>query len=74
MPKSRFYALIRQACREGVIPNDLRLSTLNWDHARGRQYLPGQVLSGRDAAELRNCYNYLVGGITKQDVRVERPG
>lgn len=73
MPKSRFYALIRQACREGVIPNDLQLSTLNWDHAQGRQYMPGSTLSARDAAELKNCYNYLVGAVTKQDVRVERP-
>jgi len=30
-------------------------------------------LSARDAAELKNCYNYLVGAVTKQDVRVERP-
>lgn len=73
MPKSHFYALIRQACREGVIPLDIQLSTLNWDHARGRQYAPGSVLSARDAKELKNCYNYIVGGITKQDVRVERP-
>jgi hypothetical protein len=72
MPKSVFFQKIRHACRDGIVPPDIEITTLNWDHAQGNRYLPGQVLSGKDAAELRNCYNILVG-VGKQDVRFERP-
>lgn len=72
MPKSVFFTKIRSACRDGVIPSDIEISTLNWDHARGRTYKAGQVLSGRDRDELMNCYQMLTG-MSKQDVRFERP-
>lgn len=72
MPKSHFFKLIRQACRTGVVPDDIRITTLNWDHAVGQRYMPGQVLSARDASELRNCYN-LITGVGTGDVRVETP-
>ena len=72
MPKSVFFTKIRQSCRNGVVASDIEITTLNWDHAVGRRYMPGQVLSGKDAAELQNCYNLLVG-VGKQDVRFERP-
>lgn len=72
MPKSRFFKLIRQACRKGVIPEDIRLTTLDWQHGRGRQYAPGSILSARDAEELRNCYDLLTS-LEKADLRVERP-
>lgn len=73
MSKDTFFTKIRHACRDGVIPPDLRITTLNWDHAEGRKYSPGEVLNAEDAAELRNCYNFLVGAVGKEDVRVERP-
>jgi len=71
MPKSRFLKLIRQACRLGVIPDDIKLTTLNWDHAQGRHYTAGSRLSARDREELKNCYDTLLA-VGKQ-VRVEAP-
>lgn len=72
MPKSVFFTKIRQACKHGVVPADIEITTLNWDHAVGKRFLPGEVLSGKDAGELMNCYNLLVG-VEKQNVRFERP-
>jgi len=72
MPKSVFFQKIREACRDGIVPSDIEITTLNWDHAVGRKYLAGTVLGGEDADELRNCYNLLVG-VSRQDVRFERP-
>lgn len=73
MPKSRFFELIRKACRDGVVPEELEITTLNWDHRTGRHFKPGAVLSASDAQELRNCYDYLTGAVGKRDVRVESP-
>lgn len=72
MPKSVFFEKIRQACKNGIVPNDIEITTLNWDHAEGKRYLPGRILNGKDKDELMNCYNLLVG-FRKQDVRFERP-
>lgn len=72
MPKSHFFALIQRACRTGVVPEDIRITTLNWDHAVGQRYSPGQRLSARHAEELRNCYS-LLAGVGKNNVRVETP-
>lgn len=72
MPKSVFFMKIRQACKNGIVPSDIEITTLNWDHAEGNRYKPGRVLSGKDRDELMNCYNLLVG-VRKQDVRFERP-
>lgn len=73
MPKSKFFELIRRACRDGVVPENIEITTLNWDHKTGGEYKAGQKLSARHAEELRNCYNYLVGAVGKRDVRVEHP-
>jgi len=73
MPKSRFFELIRHACRDGVIPAEIEITTLNWDHQVGQTLQPGRVLSARERQELTNCYEYLTGAIGKRDVRVERP-
>lgn len=72
MPKSVFFKKIRQACRDGIVPPDIRITTLNWDHATGNRYEPGAILSGKDAEELKNCYRLLTG-VGKQDIRFERP-
>lgn len=72
MPKSVFFQRIRSACRTGVVPDDITISTLNWDHATGRKYLPGQTLDADDAEELENCYDLLTA-TTMRDIRVERP-
>ncbi len=73
MPKSRFFELIRDACKNGVIPKDIRMESLNWDHKVGRSWNAGTVLSAADADELRQCYAYLTGAVGKRDVRVESP-
>lgn len=73
MPKSRLFYLIKKACETGVIPNEIRITTLNWDHRVGRSFQPGQVLDAKDREELANCEAYLFGAITKHDVRVEKP-
>lgn len=73
MPKSRFFEQIRRACRDGIVPDDIEIVTMNWDHQTGRRYIPGTKLSGRNAEDLRNCYNYLVGAVGKRDIRVENP-
>jgi hypothetical protein len=70
MPKSVFFAKLRVACRHGVVPDDIEISTLNWGHGTGTRYDPGETLSGADRDELRNCYDYLVSGA---DIRFERP-
>lgn len=72
MPKSVFFERIRSACRNGVVPDDISITTLNWDHATGHRYMPGEVLSADDANELENCYQLLTG-MGKQSVRFERP-
>ncbi len=71
MPKSVFFQKIRQACRDGVVPDDIEIQTLNWGHAKGGRYAPGSELSGEDAEELRNCYQVLTGA-GKSDIRFER--
>lgn len=73
MPKSRFFMLIREACKTGVVPNEIEITTLNWDHALGGRYMPGTILSAKHKAELQACYDYLSGAIGKSDVRVETP-
>lgn len=73
MPKSRFFELIKQACETGVIPKDIRMQSLNWDHKVGRSWNEGTVLSADDANELRQCAAYLTGAVGKRDVRVESP-
>jgi hypothetical protein len=72
MPKSVFFQKIREACRHGVVPGDIEITTLNWDHAIGARYHAGEVLSGSDREELRNCYNLLTG-TGKDAIRFERP-
>lgn len=72
MAKSLFFEKIRHACRDGIVPDDIEITTLNWDHATGRRYLPGQELDGSDAEELQNCYQLLTGA-GKGAVRFERP-
>lgn len=72
MPKSVFFRKIREACRHGVVPDDIRISTLNWDHQEGRRYHAGEVLSGSDRDELENCYQLLTGG-SHSDIRFELP-
>lgn len=72
MAKSLLFTKIRQACRNGVVPDDISISTINWDHATGNRYMPGQTLSGDDRDELRNCYN-LITSAGKADVRFESP-
>lgn len=71
MPKSVFFEKIRQAARTGIIPDDIELSTLNWGHAVGRRFSPGETLDATDRRELENVYNYLTG--TDPDIRFERP-
>lgn len=73
MPKSRFFALIKQACETGVVPDEIEMQTLNWNHKRGSHLMPGTTLSAEDAQELRNCYEFLTGAVGKRDVRVEKP-
>lgn len=73
MPKSVLFKKLREACRHGVIPSDIQISTLEWGHEQGDVYQPGAVLSARKAEELRNCYALLVGVDTRRDVRFERP-
>lgn len=73
MPKSRLFYLIKQACETGIIPNEIRITTLNWDHRVGRELQPGQVLSADDKQELNNCAAFLFGAVGKRDVRVEKP-
>lgn len=72
MPKSVFFTKIRQACRSGIVPEDIEIRTINWDHVEGRRYTAGRTLNGKDRRELMNCYNMLAG-IGKQDVRFEKP-
>lgn len=72
MPKSKFFELIRQAARTGIVPPEIKLTTLNWDHARGATYLPGAVLSAREHEELKATYD-LLAGMEKGDIRVETP-
>lgn len=72
MPKSKFFELIRQAARTGIVPAEIELRTLNWDHARGGTYLPGAVLSAKDAEELKQTYDLLAGS-EKGQIRVEVP-
>ncbi len=71
MPKSEFFRKIRHACRTGVVPDDIEIRTLNWDHAYGGRYLPGATLDGNDAEELRNCYQLLTGA-GKGSIRFDR--
>lgn len=71
MPKSEFFRKIRHACRDGVVPADIEIRTLNWDHATGGRYQAGTVLSGYDREELRNCYQLLTGA-GKSAVRFDR--
>src|SRR5690242_5406384 len=73
MPKSRLFYLIRKACETGVVPREIRITTLNWDHRLGRVLQPGQVLSAEDRQELKNCEAYLFGAVDRRDVRVEKP-
>lgn len=73
MPKSRFFSLIRKACSTGIVPDDIEITTLNWDHAVGHRYNRGSVLSARDKAELQACADYLLGAVGKGDIRVETP-
>lgn len=70
MPKSVFFRKIREACRRGIVPNDITISTLNWDHEQGGRYMPGETLSGSDREELKNCYDLLTGA-SNRDIRFE---
>lgn len=72
MPKSMLFRKLREACRHGIVPDDIRISTLEWGHEQGDVYQPGTVLPANKAEELRNCYSLLVG-VEKNDVRFERP-
>lgn len=72
MPQSVFFRKIRESCKNGVIAEDIEITTLQWDHGVGRRYRAGTVLSGEDAEELRNCYRLLTS-VGKSDIRVEKP-
>lgn len=73
MPKSRFFHLIKEACKTGIVPRGIRITTLNWDHGIGQQFNEGDILDGQKIQELRNCGDFLFGPDHKHDVRVERP-
>ena len=73
MPKSRFFHLIKEACKTGIVPAGIRITTLNWDHGVGQSFQEGEVLSADNVQELRNCGDFLFGPDGKHDVRVERP-
>jgi len=72
MPKDVFFDKIRSACRRGVVPDDIVIETLNWDHAKGSRYMPGRTLSGSDRKELRNCYALLMARDT-DSIRFDKP-
>lgn len=74
MPRSTFFYKIRDACKTGIVPDDIEMRTLQWDHKdpKGKVYRAGQKLDAADAKELQNCYA-LMRGVSKQDVRFERP-
>jgi hypothetical protein len=74
MPKSEFFRLIKMACEYGIVPKNIKLTTMDWSHrAQGRQWMPGDVLSAADRQELKNCTAFLFGAVGTSDVRVERP-
>lgn len=70
MPKSVLFRKIRESARHGVIDPEISLSVMHFDHAKGKRYQPGQVLSARDRDELINAYNLLTQ-FGKHDVRFE---
>jgi hypothetical protein len=73
MPKSQLFLFLKQACETGVVPKEIEIRTLDWEHKRGGVWRSGSTLSGDDAQELRNCYEILTGAVGKRDIRVEKP-
>lgn len=72
MPKSKMFQLLKQACETGIVPPEIEVQTLDWWSRKGGRWRPGATLNARDAEELRNCYEFLTGAVTKRDIRVER--
>jgi len=68
MPKSVFYSLIRQACRTGIVPQHLELTTMDWAKGTGNKLRSGSTLDASDHDALKLAYKVL----TESDIRIER--
>lgn len=73
MPRSVFLDKILVAVQYGVVPEDIELTTMQWDHSApgGRRYVSGQRLDANDQEELSKAYAVLKKAGTT--IRFERP-
>ena len=69
MPKSVFYSKIRQACRTGIVPDGIEMTTMDWAKGTGRTLRAGITLDADDSDALKRAYKVL----TESDIRIERP-
>lgn len=73
MPKSVMLDKLRHAVRTGVMPNDLIIAYMSYDHMKGKQFQPGDRIQGGAHDELVKFYDVLIS-MDKQEMEVERKG
>lgn len=68
MPKSVVFRKLTEFMRTGVMPDDIEISTVDYDHTRGRRYFPGSTIDPDDREELKE---FLEVFLSANSVRVE---
>lgn len=68
MPKSVVFQKLTEFMRTGVMPEGIEISTVDYDHTRGRRYSPGSTIDSGDRKALKE---FLEVFLCADSVRVE---
>lgn len=60
MPVSVMLGKIQEFARTGTVPGDIEIAYMEYAHARGRSYSPGQRIQGHDWDEFRKFAQVLL--------------
>lgn len=70
MPKSVMLDKLRHFVKTGVMPKDLIVAYMSYDHKVGREFRPGERIQADEHEELQRFYDVLLA-IDQQEMTVE---
>jgi hypothetical protein len=70
MPVSVMFGKLQQFADSGVVPGDLEIAYMEYAHAKGQNFSPGQRLQPHEHEEFKKFYAVLTSVNEKEDVHV----
>lgn len=72
MPRSTAWEKVKQFVATGVMPDDLDISYMDYEHSIGKQFFAGDTVSPEDFDEFRNLLAIMAGAKQQGPLRLER--